>query len=129
MRAVLNKGLHFICYEGRFETLADKVRHRGPWQALSRAETLRSESRLALSLHSFIIVEVGCGILACRSLVAVVKQFPSVAVRCPPACRLDLQPITGRSRSVGRFPPLRDDALKVHFPTRLQQRQGITEIT
>ena len=57
MRAVLNKGLHFICYEGRFETLADKVRHRGPWQALSRAETLRSESRLALSLHSFIIVE------------------------------------------------------------------------
>jgi hypothetical protein len=47
MRAVLNKGLHVICYEDKFYTLPDEVRHRGPWQVLSRGEIekLRDEYR------------------------------------------------------------------------------------
>ena len=53
MRAVLNKSLHVICCEGKFETLPDEVRHRGPWQVLSRGEieTLRAEYRHALALN------------------------------------------------------------------------------
>ncbi len=66
MRAVLNKSLHVICCEGKFETLPDEVRHRGPWQVLSRGEieTLRAEYRHALALNGFIIVEQSVGVFS-----------------------------------------------------------------
>jgi hypothetical protein len=63
MRAVLDKSLHVLCYEGKFETLPDDVRHRGPWQLLSRGEieALRTEYRQALARDGFIIVEQSIG--------------------------------------------------------------------
>ncbi len=66
IRAVLNKGLHVICYEGKFDALPDEVRHRGPWQVLSRGDTktFRSEYRHALARHGFIIVEQSVGVFS-----------------------------------------------------------------
>jgi hypothetical protein len=66
MRAVLDKGLHVICYEGKFETLPDAVRHRGPWQVLDRGdvETLSAEYRQALEQQGFIIVEQPVGLFS-----------------------------------------------------------------
>ena len=54
MRAVLDKGLHVICHEEKFDTLPNEVRHRGPWQVLSRGaiETLRTEYRQATGSSS-----------------------------------------------------------------------------
>lgn len=66
VRSVQDKTLHVICYDEKFESVPDPIRHLGPWQGLMRGDidVLKNHYRMQLAEQGFVLVHHTTGAFA-----------------------------------------------------------------